>query len=67
MRASSACDRGVERGGGRLDERELELRAGVGAVLHRAQRGGEQVEQPHDVARRDALGLLGQPRVVLGR
>ena len=48
IRACSALRDGSSSGVGRLDERELELRAGVGAVLHRAQRGGDQLEQPHD-------------------
>ena len=60
-------DRGLVGGHGGLDERELELGAGVRAVLHRAQRGGDQVEQAHDVAGADALRLLAQPLVLLGR
>ena len=59
--------RRLERRLGRLDQRQLELGAGVRAVLHRAQRGGDQVEQPHDVGRGDAVGLLGQALVLLRR
>ena len=73
-RALEALDAGHERarrrvdlGRGGLHERELELGAGVGAVLDRAQRGGQQVEQPHDVAAADARGLLGEALVALGR
>ena len=51
---------------GALDQRELELGARVGAVLHRAQRVGDQVEQPDDGRRADAAGLLGEPVVLLG-
>ena len=60
-------DRGLEVGRGGLDERELELGAGVGAVLHRAQGGGDQLEQADDLGAADALGLLGQALVLLGR
>ena len=67
IRASSAFVGRVVGRLGRLDQRQLELGAGVGAVLHRAQRGGDQVEQPHDVDRRDVCGLRGEPLVVLGR
>jgi hypothetical protein len=59
--------RRLERRLGRLHQGQLELGAGVGAVLHRAQRGGDQIQEPHDLGRRDAVGLLGQALVVLGR
>ena len=51
----------------RLDQRELELGAGVRAVLHRAERVGDQVQQAHDLRPADPARLLGQPLVLLGR
>ena len=59
--------RGVDLGRRGLHQRELEPGPRVRAVLHRAHRGAEQLEQPHEVRRLDALRLVGQPRVPLGR
>ena len=67
IRASSALVDGSCAGSARLHERELELGAGVGAVLERAQRGGDQLQQAHDVAGRDRLRLRDEPLVLLGR
>ena len=66
--------RAMQRAGGRvdlrargLDERELDARARLGAVLHRLHRVGEQLEEADEVAAADAAGLLGQARVAVGR
>ena len=40
--------------------------ARVGAILDRAQRDGQQVEQPHEVGLGDPLRLRGEPLVALG-
>ena len=56
----------VDLGRGGLDQRELELRARVGAGLQRLERAGEQVEQAHDLGATRARRLLGQALVALG-
>ena len=58
-------DRRLQVGLRRLDQRELELGARVGAVLHGAQGVGDQLEQADELGAADAAGLLGQALVLL--
>ncbi len=59
-------ERTVEERARGLDERELELRAGVRAGLDGLERGAELLEQAHRGALADARGLRGEARVDLG-